>query len=74
MTFDDIRNSKTLSERFRRAFVNTLESVGEVLLPGTRTKHIISVFEKQGYWSGCRYNICFSFEFGFEYEERRFGK
>lgn len=72
--FEQIYKSKRKRAKFIEAFKNELEACGEALLPDTTDLYIFEVFKKQGYWSGVRYNISFSEDLGFEYEERRFGR
>ena len=76
LTWEDIRRNSRLRTKFREAFLSELESCNEILInpDEVTTEHILDTFERQGYWSGVKYNIFFTPELGFEYEERRLGK
>lgn len=71
--FDKISKNNVLKGKFKKAFLDIMEEVDEKLIGKVSTNYILSVFLNQGYWSGVRYNIHFNYDYGFEYEERRFG-
>lgn len=67
------KNKKTRKD-FIEAFKEQIEACDEVIIGDPTDEYIFDVFKRQGYWSGVKYRISFSEEYGFEYEERRFGK
>jgi len=72
-SYERIEKSKLLTRRFVKAFKEEMAAMGETFDVEPTNEYILNIFKTKGYWSGLKYNISFSFEFGFEYEQRRYG-
>jgi hypothetical protein len=73
MTIKDIRNNKSLRNKFITYFKEELDIYGDYLIGKVSDDFILTVFEKQGYWAGVRYNYSFNEELEMlEVEQRRF--
>ena len=73
ITWNDIKKNPEYTAKFIQGFYDMIDSLGETILGEPTDFYIINIFKEHGYWSGVAYNIFFDFEFGFEYEQRRFG-
>jgi hypothetical protein len=60
MTIKDIRNNKSLRNKFITYFKEELDVYGDYLIGNVSDDFILTVFEKQGYWSGVYYNYVFN--------------
>jgi hypothetical protein len=72
LSFDSIQKSKRLKRKFLKAFLETLDSIGETPVVEATSEYIFNVFKARGYWSGVKYNVMFDPILGFEYEDRSF--
>ena len=73
MTIKEIRNDKDLTIKFVAYFKKHLKEYGDYLIGKVSNDFILTVFEKQGYWSGVRYNYTFNERLEMlEVEQRRF--
>jgi hypothetical protein len=73
ITWSDVKKNPEYTSKFIQGFYDMIDSLGEIVIGTPTNDYIINIFESNGYWSGVSYNIFFDFEFGFEYEQRRFG-
>ena len=74
MKIDKIMKSRRKKRKFRKAFEKIMSNYGEYLMGEVETDYILKTFKRQGFWSGIKYRIYFSYGYGFEATERRFGK
>lgn len=52
-----ILENKSASKRFIKRFTSILEQADEIYIGPIDAKHILSVFQQQGYWAGVHSRI-----------------
>jgi len=69
----NITIDKKACQAFRKRLIRFLARYDEYLTPGIKTKYILNVMDRQGYWSGDSINVYMHFK-KFYVEHRVFGR
>jgi hypothetical protein len=69
-----ILTDEEVKEKFKEEFLKTAVALGETVIQPIDADQIISIINKQGYWSGVTYRIHWNLQNGFYVEPKRYGR